>query len=252
MTRLLLAALAALFGSVATAEPSVAIIIDDLGYRHAEGRRAVALPGPVAVAVLPGSPRSSSLAVAAHEAGKEVLIHLPLQATVSDGVDEPGSITLDTSRSGFSEVFAAAVDAVPYASGVNNHRGSLLTQHPGHMRWLMEEIEAQGDWFFVDSYTTHRSVALRIAQEHGIPAARRNVFLDSERDPASIAAAFERLVDIARAEGQAIAIGHPFPETLAFLEAALPELAETGIRLVAPSALLQTSRAAGTAAAQQQ
>ena len=92
----------------------------------------------------------------------------------------------------------------------------------------------------MDSYTTHHSVALTIAREHNIPAAKRDVFLDSERDPASIEREFERLKRLAREQGSAIGIGHPFPETLAFLEAALPRLAAEGIELVAPGNLLDS------------
>ena len=233
MTRSLAAAAAIFLTLVANAdEVRIALIIDDVGYRLAEGRRAVTLPGPVAVAVLPGAPQAAKLATAAHGLGKEVLVHLPLQASVEDGLDEPDSITLDTTRDGFSRVFQRAVMQVPYARGVNNHRGSLLTRHPGHMRWLMEEISEQDQWFFVDSYTTHHSVALSIAREHDVPAARRDVFLDSSRDPASIEREFERLKAIARRDGAAIGIGHPFPETLEFLESALPRLQADGIRLV--------------------
>lgn len=241
MTRYLAAVAAVLLSApLLAADARVAIIIDDLGYRKAEGVRAVELPGPVAVAVLPDAPLAATLARAAHAAGKEVLVHLPLQAVRDDGLDEPGSIMLDTTRQGFSEAFRRAVLAVPHASGVNNHRGSLLTRHPGHMRWLMEEIGGQATWFFVDSYTTHHSVALAIAREHGIPAAKRDVFLDSERDPASIERAFERLKRLAREQGSAIGIGHPFPETLEFLEAALPRLAAEGIELIAPGDVLDS------------
>ena len=239
MTRCL-AALAALTISLPLQadEARIAIIIDDVGYRQSEGRRAVSLPGPVAVAVLPAAPRASSLARSAHASGKEVLVHLPLQATVSDGPEEPDSIMLDTTRREFAQAFAAAAARVPYARGVNNHRGSLITRHPGHMRWLMEEIRDREDWFFVDSYTTHHSVALTIAEEHAVPAAKRDVFLDSHRGAVSIEQEFERLKDIARRQGAAIGIGHPLPETLAFLEAVLPELEAEGIRLVSLSEIL--------------
>jgi polysaccharide deacetylase 2 family uncharacterized protein YibQ len=242
MRRLLVAAAATLVSTtpLAADEARIAIIIDDLGYRAADGVRAVELPGPVAVAVLPDAPLAATLARAAHAAGKQVLVHLPLQAVHDDGLDEPGSIMLDTTRRGFSEAFRRAVLAVPHASGVNNHRGSLLTRHPGHMRWLMEEIGDQHSWFFVDSYTTHHSVALTIAREHGIPAAKRDVFLDSRRDTESIEREFERLKRLARERGAAIGIGHPFPETLAVLEALLPRLEAEGIELVAPAELLES------------
>ncbi len=230
-------------------EARVAIIIDDLGYRHAEGLRAVSLPGPVAVAILPDAPAARSLAKAARSQNKEILVHLPLQANVNDGADEPGSIGLDTGRRAFNAAFADAVANVPYAEGVNNHRGSLLTRHPGHMRWLMEEILEKDEWFFIDSYTTHHSVALSVARENGVPSAKRDVFLDSERDLESIRREFERLKTLARRNGYAIAIGHPFPETLDFLEAALPGLEADGIRLVSLKSVLGSHEHLGSGSA---
>jgi polysaccharide deacetylase 2 family uncharacterized protein YibQ len=145
---------------------------------------------------------------------------------------EPGIIMLDTSRKRFAETFEANLAAVPHAIGINSHRGSLLTRHPGHMRWLMEEIGARDDLFFVDSYTTHLSVALSAAEELGVPARKRDVFLDSDASPAGIAREFERLKSLARENGTAIAIGHPYAITLDFLESALPGLDKEGIALV--------------------
>lgn len=210
--------------------PRVAIIIDDLGYHMAAGRRAIALPGPVACAILPGTPGSVPLARTANEAGKEVLLHLPLQAVGHDGPPEPDGITLDMGRERFSATFASALESVPFASGVNSHRGSLLTRHPGHMRWLMEDILEADGLYFVDSYTTHHSVAMRIASEQGVPAIKRDVFLDAE--PGMLESEFDRLKTIARERGIAVAIGHPYPSTLAFLEHAIPRLVEEGIQLV--------------------
>ena len=42
--------------------PRIAIIIDDLGYQLDAGHRAIALPGPVVCAILPGTPRADVLA----------------------------------------------------------------------------------------------------------------------------------------------------------------------------------------------
>lgn len=218
--------------------PRIALIIDDLGYELEAGRRTVSLPGPVACAVLPATPRGRQLAELAAASGKEVLLHLPLQAQNHRGPADPGALLLDMNRQQFAEVFAENLASVPHAIGVNNHRGSLLTRHPGHMRWLMEELGARGDLFFVDSYTTHRSVALQLAEEAGIPAARRDVFLDAERSVTGIAAEFERLKRRARRYGSAVGIGHPYPETLAYLEEALPALEQEGFRLVSLRELL--------------
>jgi polysaccharide deacetylase 2 family uncharacterized protein YibQ len=235
--------LAVLQAAQVGAEPTarIAIIIDDLGYQLEAGRRAIQLPGPVGYAVLPGTPRGRQLAETAHRRGKEVLLHLPLQATGQNGPEEPGSITLDMSREMFRSTFAAALASVPFAIGVNSHRGSLLTRHPGHMRWLMEEIADRPDLFFVDSYTTHESVALQVANEMQVAAIKRDVFLDNENTPEAIAREFERLKSLAREHGSAVAIGHPYPATLEFLERELPGLVDEGFELVAISLLLQES-----------
>ncbi len=230
-------ALAATSSAVETA-PKISIIIDDLGYRLDAGRRAIRLPGPITFAVIPGTPRGRLLATEAHASGKEVLLHLPLQAKPNETSIEPIGIRLDMNRQEFTSTFERALSAVPHAIGINSHRGSLLTRHPGHMLWLMEEIRARDNLFFVDSYTTHHSVALRIADETGVPARKRDVFLDPDRETATVAREFARMKRLADQRGSIIAIGHPYPATLDYLEQELPKLAAEGYELVTVSTLL--------------
>src|SRR5690606_4280834 len=59
--------------------PAISIIIDDIGYRHVEDRRALQLPGAVALSILPHSPHAAEMAALAAERGKEVLLHLPME-----------------------------------------------------------------------------------------------------------------------------------------------------------------------------
>jgi len=225
--------------SVAATQPRVAIIIDDLGYQLEAGQRAIALPGPIAFAVLPGTPLAVNLARWAHEHGKEVLLHLPLQANSDDKDDEPVGIDLDMSRETVGATFEVALNSVPHVIGVNGHRGSLLTRHPGHMQWLMEEIGAREGLFFVDSYTTAASVAMQIANEAGVSAVRRDVFLDPDRSPETVARQFERMKRLARKRGFVVAIGHPYKATLELLEQELPKLRSQGIELVPVSELVK-------------
>ncbi len=213
-------------------QPRVAIIIDDLGYELEAGRRAIALPGPLTYAVLPGTPRGRLLAEAAHDSGKEVLLHLPLQSVEHHGAPEPGGIMLDMTRNALRTTFDDAIESVPHAIGVNTHRGSLVTRHPGHMRWLMDEIKVPDPLFFIDSFTTHESVALQVARESGVSAVRRDVFLDPDHSPDTVEHEFERMKAFAREHGQVVAIAHPYPHTLEFLERELPRLAEEGFELV--------------------
>ena len=218
--------------------PRIAIIIDDLGYERVAGERAIGLPGPLAYAVLPGTPRASYLAEKAHAHGKEVLLHLPLQAEHHEEPAEPGSLLLDMSRAQFHHTLAGNLEAVPHIVGINSHRGSLLTRHPGHMGWLMDELRARDDLFFIDSFTTAHSIALRIARERGVPAVKRDVFLDADPSPDTLQREFTRLKRIADRQGFAVGIGHPYPATLTFLEAALPQLEGDGYDLITISGLI--------------
>lgn len=222
----------------AAEQPRLAIIIDDLGYGLAQGQRVINLPGPIACAILPATPRAAQLAELAHRNGKEVLLHLPLQSVGDAVAPEPGGIGIDTSRTRFMAILASHLAAIPFVSGINNHMGSLITRHPGHMQWLMEEISRQDDLFFVDSYTTERSVAMQVAAEFGVASVRRDVFLDPDRQPQTIHREFERVLKLARAHGSALAIGHPYPTTLEFLERKLPDLADAGIELVSLQKLI--------------
>lgn len=222
----------------ASAPPRIAIIIDDLGYTKNAGERAINLPGPIAYAILPDTPRATYLAESAHAGGKEVLLHLPLQAVKDQDGEEPGSLTLDMSKETFGKAFIDDFDSIPHAIGVNSHRGSLLTRHPGHMSWLMEEIKQRGDLFFVDSYTTASSVALSVALESGVPAVKRDVFLDPDTQPGTVAREFARLKKLARQHGYAVGIGHPYASTLEYLEKALPGLRADGYELISISEMI--------------
>ncbi len=220
--------------------PRIGIIIDDLGYLKSAGERVIALPGPVACAILPHTPYSRQLAVQANAAGKQVLLHLPLQPVEQLMPLGMGSIDIDNTYSQLARILSANLASVPHADGVNTHMGSLLTQHPGHMAWLMQELGRRGDLYFVDSYTTSSSVALRLAREYGVPAARRHVFLDSEVSWDAVADQFARLKNRARLYGEVIAIGHPYELTLDFLERYLPELDREGFDLVPLSELVDS------------
>jgi polysaccharide deacetylase 2 family uncharacterized protein YibQ len=107
----------------------------------------------------------------------------------------------------------------------------------------MEELSTRGDLFFVDSYTTPDSIALKLAIEAGVPATRRDVFLDPDRSPETLVREFARLKKLARENGFAVGIGHPYPATLEFLENALPGLDMDGYELVSISELIALQRA---------
>ena len=221
-------------------QAAVTIIIDDLGYNLDYGMRAVALPGPVTFAVLPFSPHSKELAEAAHREGKEIMLHMPMDNDNHKPLG-PGGLTEQLSRSAFTNRLEQAIRSIPHISGVNNHMGSKLTQNPLKMNWVMNSLK-QHTLYFVDSRTSAGSVAGSTAQRQHIPNLDRDVFLDHDPRPAAIDAQFRRLIKIAKRTGSAVAIGHPYPSTLGYLENVIPKLDAMGIRLVSPSGLLILKR----------
>jgi len=219
--------------------PGIALIIDDLGNQRDLGMRAVMLPGPVACAFLPYGPFTEALASQAHARRKEIMLHLPMQAVdQGDKRVEQGTLTLDMTERQFLDSLADELAAVPYVSGLNNHKGSLLTRHPGNMAWLMQAINRRGDLFFVDSRTTKATVASQLAAEYGVPNISRNVFLDNDPEPESVRVQFRKLIAIARRDGTALGIGHPLPGTLTVLKEELENLQLHDVQLLPVSRLI--------------
>ena len=217
--------------------PRIAIIIDDIGYHLKRGQRAINLPAAITLSILPHAPNSQVLARHASARGKEVMLHAPMSNTAGTPLDA-GALTSDMNRQQLVDVLRQDIAALPSATGINNHMGSLLTQQADPMHWLMAELTEQ-QLFFVDSRTSADSLAFEIAQDYSLPSLKRDVFLDHLRNTAFIESQFEQLLRIAQKRGWAVGIGHPYPETLAVLEERLPRLKEQGIEVVTVSTLLK-------------
>lgn len=219
-------------------QPAISIIIDDLGEQFESGIKAVSLPGQVTLAFLPYTSYATRFAALSHLVNKEVMLHMPMESIYHNHLGK-GGLTEDMHQQEFVKAIEDALASIPYVAGINNHMGSLLTQQHEHMVWLMREIGQHGNLFFVDSRTITASVAQNVAMENHIPNLRRDVFLDTDRDPPVIRAQFNNLVEMAQREGTALAIGHPYPETLSFLAKELYHLQKHGVELISVSALIE-------------
>ena len=221
-------ALLALPGGAGAA--SITLIIDDLGFRLHDGERATRLPGPVVCAVLPQTPHGTYLAERAHAAGKEVMLHLPMQPHGNEDAGT-GRLDADMSETEWQARLEQNLATVPHAIGVNNHMGSRLTTEPRAMRWLMGALSERG-LFFIDSLTTRDSLAAGTARAQGLPTLTRDLFLDRDPSAPAIAQRLAALERLAKERGHALAIGHPYPVTLAALENWLPQLNARGLTLI--------------------
>jgi polysaccharide deacetylase 2 family uncharacterized protein YibQ len=219
--------------------PRVAIVIDDLGHDLRRLRDLLEVDAEITVAVIPHLKYSRDVSREAHLKGWEVLLHLPMEP--KDSVrNDPGKGALLTSMRA-SEVRAQVVEdlgEVPHAAGINNHMGSRFTENETLMRAVLDVVKARG-MFFLDSRTTPGSVAGRLLTEMGVKGVERNVFLDNTRSPEYIRGQIRELISIARKNGKAVAIGHPYPETIETLRGSMETLHSEGIEVVRLSELIE-------------
>ncbi|MHC8337042.1 divergent polysaccharide deacetylase family protein [Pseudomonas sp. HLT2-19-2] len=201
----------------------LSLIIDDLGQNLPRDRRVLALPGPVTTAIMPDTPHATEFAREAHRAGKIVILHMPMDPATGPFAWHP-----DLPIEELEKRLNAALKVVPYTAGINNHMGSRMTAQPAAMTWLMADLQRRHK-FFVDSRTSAQTVAAAEAQKIGLASVSRDVFLDDERTEAAIFTQLQTAINLARKQGSAVMIGHPYPQTLAVLERELPKLKAQGI-----------------------
>jgi hypothetical protein len=193
---------------------------------------------PFSAAILPYQEFTQESARIAHEAGKEIMLHLPMEPV---GFPAPGknpgpdAVMFDLPEAEIRARVRKALLEVPWRKGVNNHMGSRITPDKKRMTWILQEIRA-AKCFFVDSRTEKDSVAFDVAEALKIPSVQRKVFLDDDKAFEEMAKQWERALGIARKEGQVLIIGHIYPETVEALEKLVPR-SQGRVRFVTASEL---------------
>jgi len=211
--------------------PRLAVILDDVGTDRSAAEKIFALPFEVTLSILPSHPHSVDIAEEAHQRGYEVMLHLPMQS-VGKAKPEPLELRRGMSAGDVSVLVKEFLRAVPDVAGVNNHQGSQSTADVGLMDALMPVLR-EHKLFYIDSRTTKETVAYDAARRAGVPCAFRNVpFLDDVVEPSAVRKQLQLAVRGAKEHGEAVAIGHPHPATLAALKEILPQAKAQGVQLV--------------------
>lgn len=223
---LLVCLMAGVVQAASAGKAYMSIIIDDLGQSAERDSRTLALPGPVTMAIMPDTPHATDFARQAHKAGKTVILHMPMDPATGPYAWHPGIPQDELARR-----LDAALAKVPYAAGINNHMGSRMTAQREPMAWLMGELQRR-HLFFVDSRTSAATVAAAEAQAQGLAHVSRDVFLDDVRTTEAITGQLQQGIALARKQGSAVLIGHPYPQTLEVLARELPRLKGQGVILI--------------------
>lgn len=206
-------------------------VFDDAGYNLVQLERFLQLPFPCTIAVLPGLQYSAEAAKRIRNAGKELILHQPMQALNLNMDPGPGAIKQGMTPEQIRSIMKRNLDEVWPVVGFNNHEGSLITADRNSMQVVLE-IARERDIYFLDSRTNAETVAPALAREMNMTIWERSVFLDNSQDRLEIIESVRNGVHIAEKKGMAIMIGHIWSNDLAdILVEMYPDLAAQGYSL---------------------
>ena len=222
----------------------LAIVIDDFGLQRKGVSEMLELDCKLTLAIMPFLEHTEDDAEDALENGKEVIIHIPMQATTHDRVLSlgPRPIRINNSPEEIHNWIEDALIELPEAVGANIHMGTLCSTKEEIMRPVFEILEEK-QLYFLDSRTSSKSVCRRIAREANINFYENQVFLEHEsKNKEYVKKRLRKAMKIAREEGMCIAIGHVGNEggviTAEAICELLPECRESGVELVFVSELM--------------
>lgn len=217
--------------------PKLALVIDDMGEDLPLAHRLASLNRPITFAIWPRASHTKATCDLATSNGVEILIHQPMEPLSYPKANPgPGAVFADTPDAQVRQMVEENIALVPGAVGMNNHMGSRFTESREKMVQVLSVLKRHG-LFFLDSATTPHSAVHQATNQVGMPYLRRQVFLDNLAEVGAIRHQLEKAEKLALSNGQAIAIGHPHPETVQAIEEWLPNVNAT-LQLVRVSDLL--------------
>ena len=207
---------------------TIVLVIDDFGYRNdSVSDGFLDLNIPITCAIIPGHLQSRKFAQKAFAAGKEVIIHMPMESSLNTPGEDEYKIKSGMTSEEVEWRIREVLKEMPEAIGMNNHQGSKATTNGKVMSVLGSVLKANNK-FFIDSRTTSKTVAEEIMRSIGVPTIRRHVFLDNDDSKDKISERIDEVARLAQKQGIAVAIGHAKPNTLKAIKDALPKLLADG------------------------
>ncbi len=201
------------------------LVIDDVGYNMEELDRFLELSVPVTFSILPFLPFTAESAEAIRKAGKEYIIHTPMEPL--NGEDPgPGALYTSMTDVQIDGALTAILHELPGAIGANNHMGSKFTSSREGMLAVLKQLREKS-LFFLDSYTTKESVVREVAEILDMTYVKRDVFLDNTDEADAIKEEFVRGIRTAESAGTVVFIGHVWSD---YLPEVISELYETTYR----------------------
>ncbi len=161
-------------------------------------------------------------------------MHLPLEPhNIKNNYPGKAAIFLSMSNEEIEEMFESNLKSVGSPVGINNHMGSKFSENEEKMGVLLNLVKKNG-LFYLDSSTSNKSVAKKVAKRIGVKCLVNDVFLDMNGDdPELIKKQFDILFHFVKKNKKAIAIGHIHKKTLPdVIKSIIPYFKENNIEFV--------------------
>jgi polysaccharide deacetylase 2 family uncharacterized protein YibQ len=217
--------------AVPQGRPLIAVVLDDVGVARGHAELAIDLPGVITLSFMTYADGVADMASRARAKGHELMLHVPMEPLGHEADAGPHALTVDASEAELLERLAWGLDRFQGYIGINNHMGSRFTQDERGMRIVLSELKRR-NLLFLDSRTIGNTVGGKLAARMGVAHVMRDVFLDNEMDQGAVIKQLREAERIAASKGQAIAIGHPHPATIAAIRAWMPRAQARGFVIV--------------------
>jgi len=220
----------------------VALVLFGFGDDLVEARRVFDLPVPFAVAIVPETRASSALFRAAHEKGREVVLHVPLEPVNYPQLDPgPGTLLVTMKPDRVTGTVRRWLDQSGPVVGVANHMGSLATQDMTLMGAVFRELERR-HLPFLHVMPAAGAVCRSLAAERGVVYDEPDAVLDGEaraKTARALDARWGGILEAARKRGRMAVWVRSTPLTREWLKRATTAKRLGGVDLAPLSGVLR-------------
>ncbi|MBP1851974.1 divergent polysaccharide deacetylase family protein [Rhizobium halophytocola] len=216
----------------------LAIVIGGLGLSQTGTQNAVKrLPPEVTLAFAATGNSLQRWVQDARRGGHEVLLQLPFEP-FDYPANNPGPATLlttDTPDQTLVKLHQSMGKFTNY-TGVMNYLGGKFLTDADALEPVMRDITDRG-MLFLDDGSSAASLTGQIGKGLGTPQLFADVQIDDQIDTESILKRLDEAERIARRNGQAVAVGFAFDETIEAVASWCRDAQKRGIEIVGPTAL---------------
>lgn len=193
-------------------KPMLVIIIDDFGgYDQSGVHTMLSIREPLTCAIMPNLENTTSNALLALDSGKEVIVHMPMQAHVNIPHHWYGPEFIENydNKDNVYKKLDNAFESVPGAKGFNVHIGSGVCQHENVLSYIYD-YSIDKNLPFVDSRTHLNTLSDKVAKSKNIVYLGRDEFLEPDGNKSYQNVKKHLMIGayLAKEKGYAIVIGH--------------------------------------------